>query len=104
MPEESLYGLVSNLVSLKYYFIEASTILKTRESINLPLLSLLRVQIYLQGLTYFPFDSLPMFHHWPRTYQSMLIHAITTVAMAGPMTFKDKRENFYVDIQIVVER
>ena len=44
MPEEPLYRLVSNLASLKYYFIEASTILKTRESIILPLLSCLRVQ------------------------------------------------------------
>lgn len=37
MPEEPLYGLVSNLASLKYYFIEASKIVRTRESIILPL-------------------------------------------------------------------
>ena len=103
MPEEPLFGLVSNLASLKYYFIEATSILKTRESIVLPLLSFLRMQIYLQGLNYFSNDSLPMFHHWPRTCQSMLIHALTTVAMAAPMTFKDKRERFFVDVQVVVE-
>ena len=104
MPEESLYGLVSNLASLKYYFIEASTIVKTRESIILPLVSFLRMQIYLQGLSYFPYNSLPMFHHWPRTCQSMFIHALTTVAMAALMTFEDKRERFYVDVKVVVER
>ena len=104
MPEEPPYGLVSNLASLKFYFIEASTIVKTREPIILPLLSFLRMQIYLQGLSNFPYDSLPMSYHWPRTYQSMLIHALTTVAMAAPMKFKYKRERFYVDVKIVVER
>ena len=103
MPEEPLYGLVSNLASLKYYFIEASIIVRTRESVILPLLSFFRMQIYLQGLSSFPNDSLPMFHHWPRTCQSMLIHGLTTVATAAPMTFKDKRERIYVDVQIVVE-
>ena len=34
----------------------------------------------------------------------MLIHALMTVAMAAPMTFKDKRASFYVDVQVVVER
>ena len=104
MSEEPLYRLVSNLASLKYYFIEASTIVKTRESIILPLVSFFLVQIYLQGLSHFPYDSLPMFHHWPRTCQSALIHALTTVPTAAPMTFKDKRERFYVDVQVVVER
>ena len=104
MPEEPLYGLVSNLASLKYYFIEASTIVKTRESIILPLVSFLRMRIHLQGLSFFPYDSLPMFHHWRRLCQSMLVHALTTVATAAPMTFKNKRERFYVDVQVVVER
>ena len=34
----------------------------------------------------------------------MLVHALTTVAMPAPMTCKDKRETFHVDVQVVVER
>ena len=62
------------------------------------------MQIYLLGLNYFPYNSLPTLHHWPRACQSMLMHALMTVATAAPMTFKDKRERFHVDVQGVVER
>lgn len=99
MPEESLYRLVSNLASLKNYFIEASTMFRTHESTILPLLSFLCMQNYLQGSSYFPQDSLPMFHHWPRTCQLMLNHASIIVAIAAPMIFKDKRERFYADVK-----
>ena len=34
----------------------------------------------------------------------MLTHVVTVVAMAAPMTLKDKRKTFYVDAQNVVER